>query len=314
MSLGIGVPGAGATTATQSAFPWGAAISGLGMLTQGLRSGTQHRRNRELMNLQFGNQQKLNEQGRRIQMQMWKDTNYPAQIKMLEEAGLNPGLLYGMGGAGGATTGSQGGGSASANQSHAPMDIGAIAQVGLMKSQKEVNESIAKKNDAEANKISGVDTDEGRSRISLNAKQQELWDKNMAEIQSNIEKNAQDILKSKSDVEVNDTIKTLNNSIKDLNDKNKLKAIKETKLIQEDLDWMKENGLNRNDSMIGKTIKYLSNETGYETKTIIGIMGGYFGLKALSDLIPNKLWDKILDKPTKPVKGYRPYSSGIYDD
>ena len=36
---------------------------------------------------------------------MWDKTNYSAQVAQLKQAGLNPGLLYGMGGAGGATTG-----------------------------------------------------------------------------------------------------------------------------------------------------------------------------------------------------------------
>jgi superfamily I DNA and/or RNA helicase len=44
---------------------------------------------------------------------MWKKTNMPAQVKMMEEAGLNPALMYGMSGGGGTTAGSQGGGSAS---------------------------------------------------------------------------------------------------------------------------------------------------------------------------------------------------------
>jgi hypothetical protein len=64
------------------------------------------------MGIQFGHQTALNQQGHDLQMDMWKKTNYPAQVKMLEQAGLNPALLYGMGGAGGSTTGSQGGGSA----------------------------------------------------------------------------------------------------------------------------------------------------------------------------------------------------------
>ena len=39
------------------------------------------------------------------QKELWDETNYPAQVKMMEQAGLNPALLYGKGGGGGATTG-----------------------------------------------------------------------------------------------------------------------------------------------------------------------------------------------------------------
>jgi len=35
-------------------------------------------------------------------MEMWEATNYRPQIEQLKKAGLNPGLIYGMGGAGGA--------------------------------------------------------------------------------------------------------------------------------------------------------------------------------------------------------------------
>ena len=36
---------------------------------------------------------------------MWEDTNYAAQVEQLKKAGLSVGLMYGKGGAGGATTG-----------------------------------------------------------------------------------------------------------------------------------------------------------------------------------------------------------------
>ena len=39
------------------------------------------------------------------QLKLWENTNYPQQVKMLKEAGLNPALLYKGGAGGGATTG-----------------------------------------------------------------------------------------------------------------------------------------------------------------------------------------------------------------
>lgn len=76
----------------------------------------------ELMDHQTQNQQTLNQQqaaiqgglnqqGHDLQMQMWENTNAPAQVGMLREAGLNPALMYKQGAPGG-TTGSQTGGSA----------------------------------------------------------------------------------------------------------------------------------------------------------------------------------------------------------
>lgn len=66
-------------------------------------------------NRQFGMQRQLNwgqeqsakrlaEHQRQMAMQMWKDTNYAAQRREMEKAGLNVGLMYGKGGTGGATT------------------------------------------------------------------------------------------------------------------------------------------------------------------------------------------------------------------
>ena len=46
----------------------------------------------------------IKEEQRRMQMQMWEDTNYAAQVEQLKKAGLSIGLMYGKGGAGGATT------------------------------------------------------------------------------------------------------------------------------------------------------------------------------------------------------------------
>lgn len=79
-------------------------------------------------------QMELNQQGHDLQMDMWNKTNYGAQIGHMKEAGLNPALMYGMGGGGGATTGSQGGGSAAKGMAQKQMGIEglmAASQIGL---------------------------------------------------------------------------------------------------------------------------------------------------------------------------------------
>ncbi len=142
--------------------------TGAAAIAQSARGKKAHKRSKELMGIQMDNQMKLNDQGSQLQLQQWKDTNVGAQMKMIKEAGLNPALMYGKGGAGGATTGSQSGGSASAGQSHAPMDIGAITQAALAASQMAVNKSQANKNDAEASSISGNEGTVGASVIGAN--------------------------------------------------------------------------------------------------------------------------------------------------
>ena len=120
----------------------GAAAGGIfGLIGQRARMRRQHANQKELMEQQYLNQRQLNLQGHQLQMDMWNKTNYPAQMAMLKEAGLNPALLYGMSGGGGTTTGSQGGGAAAGG--HAGMlDIGSAlsasklaAEIDLLKSQ-----------------------------------------------------------------------------------------------------------------------------------------------------------------------------------
>ena len=137
----------------------------LGMIGQGKRAKKAHNRNKELMGMQFANQQALNKQGQELQMKTWNDTGYGAQMKMMKEAGLNPGLMYGMSGGGGQTTGSQGGGSASGNSSHAPMDIGASVQASLAAAQvgKIVAETnlLKNQNKSESGKIENMLAEKG---------------------------------------------------------------------------------------------------------------------------------------------------------
>ena len=90
-------------------------------------------------------------------------------MKHIKEAGLSPGLIYGMGGQGGSTQGA-----GVANGVGLPQDqsvgMGLRAQeIGVEManalSQIKLNESQANKNEAEANKIKGVDTEAQQATI-----------------------------------------------------------------------------------------------------------------------------------------------------
>lgn len=121
----------------------------------------QFKQEKQLMQQQFMNQKNLNTQGHDLSFRMWEKTNYPAQMKMLRKAGLNPALMYGQAGAGG-TTSQSGGGSAASGSApgFVPMEIGlslakAAAELDLLKSQK-------KKTDAEAdNTVERTKTESG---------------------------------------------------------------------------------------------------------------------------------------------------------
>jgi len=143
----------------------GAVAQGIGMIHQGVQSHVNHGRQKELMGIQQQNQMKLNEQGSQLQKKMWDETNYGAQMEHIKKAGLNPSLLYGMSGGGGTTTGSQSGGSATGGGvTNAPyMGMEAL----LLDKQLEVLESQANKNNADADKTRGADTDNTRMDTKL---------------------------------------------------------------------------------------------------------------------------------------------------
>ena len=139
----------------------------LSMLYNDLSAQRSNKWQKQLMDIQFRNQKSLDKYGNELQYEMWEKTNYPAQVAMLKEAGLNPALLYGKGGPGG-MTGSQTGGSAtggSAPQTQSPhfMSISTSlaqgAQIELMKAE-------ANKANAEAENLRGVVREEATTRIN----------------------------------------------------------------------------------------------------------------------------------------------------
>lgn len=71
-------------------------------------------------------------------LEMWEKTGYGPTVEMMKKAGLNPGLLYGMAGAGGQTAQQP---TASAPMPSTPNNMGmamqSMAQLALVKAQKE---------------------------------------------------------------------------------------------------------------------------------------------------------------------------------
>lgn len=148
----------------------GAGMGILGMLGQKKREKRAMNNQRELMGVQFRHQQELNQQGHDLQKKMWEETNYPAQMQMMEEAGLNPGLMYGMSGGGGTTTGSQGGGSAQSGSAPAPqpMELGTAIQAATTAASIELMKANADKAKAEAENLRGGEGTLGASQIEAN--------------------------------------------------------------------------------------------------------------------------------------------------
>jgi len=221
---------------------WGtvANIAGgaIGMLGQNARAKKAHNRSKELMGIQHQNQRNLNMQGHELQMDMWNKTNYGAQKKHMEEAGLNPALMYGMSGGGGTTAGSQGGGSAASGTSHAPMDIGSALQAGMMQAQIANLNAQTEKTTVEATKIGGVDSDEGRARIANINKATSLTEMQINETANNsmliqAKEDYQDMLTNKQGLHYDAMINELKEKAKNL--------IQQTRLTKETADLTAEN-------------------------------------------------------------------------
>ena len=111
----------------------------------------------ELMAKQLGIDKLKMEEQRKMQMQMWEDTNYAAQVEQLKKAGLSIGLMYGKGGAGGTTTGA---GATGVSAPTAPSGMGMIngSQLATQLANIELIKAQTNKTNVEAEKIRGVDT------------------------------------------------------------------------------------------------------------------------------------------------------------
>lgn len=136
--------------------------AGMGMALSGWNDERQKRQQERLQSLQIQGQKEMTDYTYAKQLQMWKDTNYPEQVKQLIKAGLNPGLMYGMSGGGGATTGSSSG---NVTGAQAPTGGGEIQQglgmgLQLMSQQAQIDliKAQTNKTNVEATKLSGVDT------------------------------------------------------------------------------------------------------------------------------------------------------------
>lgn len=181
----------------------GAGLLGIGLNQQGNQQQMQQQQ--QLMQQQFHNQQALNLQGQQIQQQNWDYTNYGNQVKHMENAGLNVGLMYGMGGGGGQSMGSGGGGSASggnAPQNTSPQVMGIMADAALKAAQIKLTDAQAEKIKSET-PTSGNLGDTGMANTIADTALKTMNAKN-AEIQNQIgNRSLEDVLqtiKSNADI------------------------------------------------------------------------------------------------------------------
>jgi len=141
----------------------GAVNEGMGILFQGIKNKQQLKQAGKMQDLQIQGSKQLTDYNTAKQLQMWKDTSYGAQKEQMEKAGINPALMYGMGGGGGQTN-SISAGNVGGQQASVAHGMG--LQGVMTKAQLDNLNANTEKTKAEAAKISGVDTTKAQTEIA----------------------------------------------------------------------------------------------------------------------------------------------------
>lgn len=148
---------------------------------------------------QFERQKELQELATKNQLDIWKKTNYGAQINELTKAGLSPALMYSKGGGTGGVTGSGGVGSAAQQN---VMDVGQAAMNAAQIANLRAN---TEKTKAEAEKIAGVDTEKTTAETGLTAVQTQIAKIN-AEVAGRTKEEAINYIKDQADKMLAETV------------------------------------------------------------------------------------------------------------
>lgn len=159
MGLGAIIGGAGQVIGAATGFKNLLGLSGGDWKDQ---MEQQFQNEKEMMGLQNQYNQAMAQANHERNKQMWDYTNFENMRAHLENANLSVGLMYGNGGAGGASTaGGQGSGPGNPGTNAVGMGLQAKAlelQNKQIESQIALNMATAEKTASEAKKIAGVDT------------------------------------------------------------------------------------------------------------------------------------------------------------
>ena len=109
---------------------------------------------KERIGLQFNYNKMAGEYNQKLAKDMWEYTGYGNQKKQMEEAGLNPGLMYGQGGGGGQSTS---GGAMQGVTALQPMGLQVALQAKAQDAQIQLAQAQAEKIMTETNQMRTVD-------------------------------------------------------------------------------------------------------------------------------------------------------------
>lgn len=148
----------------------GAVAQGMGMLLGNYNDRRQRMQQDKLWQMEMKNRKEMTDYEMEKQYEMWQKTNYGAQMEELKKAGLNPGLLYGMGGQGGMSTGHSSGNISGAEAPKGGGEpqamMGMMIQSQMTAAQIELIKAQTAKTNTETTKIGGVDTEESKTRMA----------------------------------------------------------------------------------------------------------------------------------------------------
>nr|DAG75481.1 MAG TPA: DNA pilot protein VP2 [Microviridae sp.] len=184
-------------------------------------------------------QAELNEQAAQANQQRMIDYfNLTAQYnsasqqkQRLKEAGLNPALMYGQAGAGGAGTGATGGAQAAGAGLAQSQAVGMGLELKSIAAQTKLAEANAAKAYAEAEKISGVDTEKTKSEIESIAQGIKESDARIKDLLAGIPSKEQSYYIGKAQERMFESIADLNSITGELNLKNKEKVAMEVHVL-----------------------------------------------------------------------------------
>ena len=136
----------------------------VGMVGGAIAAKRQFNNEKKLMHLQAQYNKEQAKYTSDLQKDMWNYTNYENQIQHIKNAGLNPALLYGMSGGGGSTTGTA---QAAGVNNTGSQAVGMGLEAAQLLSNIRLNNAMADKNEADADKTRGVDTDLAKAQKEL---------------------------------------------------------------------------------------------------------------------------------------------------
>lgn len=178
---------------------------GLGLAMEDHNDRRQYHQQKKLQALEISGQKEMSDYQQKLALDMWERTNYAAQVEQMQKAGLNVGLMYQGGGAGGTTQGAGRGDVSGATAQQNPGELGMAMQLGLQKTMQEAQIELVKaqteKTKTETAKTGGVDTEEAKGRLALIAQQTKSeavrtaiheFEKDIAEAEASVDINTVD--------------------------------------------------------------------------------------------------------------------------